>query len=304
MTISCGKALDDLEKKLGNLKPGEGPGARCAMPLPPAALRELERGPGPANALMPNSILPRARSILGLGGWVVCHAHPDAMLGFVAVSRRVSSGRLTQYAWDRLVPWARYLVNTKELLLTLRKCPAMADAAFISDSSLLNGPAPGSSYGGACMQFAKGDPAVAETVMSGAILARCMAPPKLGGSSAAAELIMATVAVKEAIAHRIQAAELRQGPWGATPLYLDALAVLHGTAADQVSREVKYLAAKLAIVKAARSEGKFKRGRLLGLRVTPPARPSSGVGATAGANGAKAEADRARSASPGPATGT
>ena len=154
------------------------------------------------------------------------------------------------------------------------------------------------------MQFAKGDPAVAETVMSGAILARCMAPPKLGGSSAAAELIMATVAVKVAIAHRIQAAELRQGPWGATPLYLDALAVLHGTAADQVSREVKYLAAKLAIVQAARSEGKFKRGRLLGLRFTPPARPSSGVGATAGANGAKVEADRARSASPGPAPGT
>ena len=52
---------------------------------------------------MPDSIFPRARSILGLGGWIVCHARPDAMLGFVAVSRRVSSGRLTQYAWDRLV---------------------------------------------------------------------------------------------------------------------------------------------------------------------------------------------------------
>ena len=82
----------------------------------------------------------------------------------------------------------------------MRKCPAKAGAAFFSDSSLLNGPAPGSSYGGACA-----------------------VPPKLGDSSAAAELIMATVAVKEAIAHRIQAAELRQGPWGATPLYLDAL---------------------------------------------------------------------------------
>ena len=131
----------------------------------------------------------------------------------------------------------------------MRKCPAEAGAAFFSDSSLLNGPAPGSSYGGACMQFAKGDPAVAETVMSGAIWARCMVPPKLGDSSAAAELIMATVAVKDAIAHRIQAAELRQGPWGISPLYLDALAVLHGTAVDQVSREMKYLAAKLAIVK-------------------------------------------------------
>ena len=50
---------------------------------------------------------------------------------------------------------------------------------------------------------------------------------------------MATVAVKEAVAHRIQAAEFRQGPWGPTPLYLDALAVLNGTAADQVSQEMK-----------------------------------------------------------------
>ena len=135
-----------------------------------------------------------------------------AMLGFVAASRRVSSGRLTQYAWGRLVQWARYLVNTKELVITMRKCPAKADAAFFSDSSLLNGPAPGSSYGGACMQFAKGDPAVAGTAMSGAIWARCLVPPKLGDTSAAAELTMATAAVKKAIAHRIQAAELRQGP--------------------------------------------------------------------------------------------
>ena len=98
VTISYGKALDDLEKKLGNLNPGGGPGARCTVPLPPAVLRGLERRPGPANALLPDSILPRARSILGLGGWVVCHARPDAMLGFVALSRRVSSGRLTQCA--------------------------------------------------------------------------------------------------------------------------------------------------------------------------------------------------------------
>ena len=54
------------------------------------------------------------------------------------------------------------------------------------------------------------------------------------------------------------AAELRQGPWGPTPLYLDALAVLHGTTADQVSREMKYLAAKLSAVQEARSQDKIK----------------------------------------------
>ena len=101
--ISCGKALDDLKAKLGSLQPGEGPGARCTVPLPAAALRELVRGPGPTNALMPDSILPCARSNLGLEGWVVCHARPDAISGFVTVSRQVSSGRLTQYARGRFV---------------------------------------------------------------------------------------------------------------------------------------------------------------------------------------------------------
>ena len=42
---------------------------------------------------------------------------PDAMLGLVVVSRRVSPGRLTKYAWDRLIQWARYLVNTKDIHL-------------------------------------------------------------------------------------------------------------------------------------------------------------------------------------------
>ena len=62
------------------------------------------------------------------------------------------------------------------------------------------------------MQFATGDPAVAKTAMSGAIWTRCLVPLMPGGSSGAAELIMAPVAVKEAVAHRTQATELRQGP--------------------------------------------------------------------------------------------
>ena len=45
----------------------------------------------------------------------------------------------------------------------MRKCPLGTGAAFFLDSSSLNGPVPGSSYGGACMQFATGDSAVAET---------------------------------------------------------------------------------------------------------------------------------------------
>ena len=73
---------------------------------------------------------------------------------------------------------------------------------------------------------------------------------------------MASVPVKEAVAHRTLATELRQGARGPIPLYLDALAVLYATAADQVSREVKYLAAKLVIAQEARSQGKIKTGKV------------------------------------------
>ena len=180
------------------------------------------------------------------------------------------------------------------------------------------------------MQFATGDPAVAETAMGGAIWTRCLVPRELGDSTAAAELIMASHAVKEAVAHRILATELRQGPRGPTPLYLDALEVLHGTAADQVPREMKYLAVKMTSAAKARSQGKikteeideiyhppdiltkplkrkecvFKRGRLLGLSVVPPAKPSSGATTAAGASGAEGKADRARCAPCDPVPGT
>ena len=171
MAIVYRKVLDDLEEKLGGLMPRGGWvggwGGNCIVPLPPAALRQLvEHGPGLEDALMPESALPRARSILGLGGWVVCHARPGAMMDFVAISRRVSPGRLTEYAWDRLIQWARYLVNTKGPQLTMRKCLSRTNAGFFSDSSSLNGPVPGSSYDGACMQLATGDPVVAESFIS------------------------------------------------------------------------------------------------------------------------------------------
>ena len=66
-------------------------------------------------------------------------------------------------------------------------------------------------------------------VMSGALWARCLVPCALGDSPAPAELAMATTAVKEAMAHRIQAEELRQEAHGPGRPYLDATAVLHGT---------------------------------------------------------------------------
>ena len=111
---------------------------------------------------------------------------------------------------------------------------------------------------------------------------------------------------------------------------MDALAVLHGTAAEQVSREMKYLAAKLAVVQEARSRGKtktrkidesfhpadiltkplqgrefvFKRGRLLGLKAVPPAKPSSSAAVATGVGSVEGRADQDRCHPHGPAPGT
>ena len=180
------------------------------------------------------------------------------MLAFVAIARRVSPGRFTEYAWGQLVQWGTYLVKTRDVHLAMRKAAAGAGADFFSNSSALNGPVPGSSCAGACMQYSTGDPALPGTAMSGAIWARCLVPPELGDSAAAEELIMATIASKEVMAYLMQTRELGHEPRAPTALYLDATAVLHGTTKDQVSREMKYLAAMLAIVQQARAHGKIR----------------------------------------------
>ena len=91
----------------------------------------------------------------------------------------------------------------------------------------------------ACIQFSAGDAVLPDKAMSGAIWVRCLVPSQLGDSSNAAELIIAAMATKEVKAYQMQARELGREPRGPTPLYLDAIAVLHGAATGQVSREMK-----------------------------------------------------------------
>ena len=90
-----------------------------------------------------------ARRTLGLEGLVVCHMRHDSMLGFVAISRRVSPGGPTGYAWDRPIQWAGYLVDTKDIQIALHEWPPGTNAPFYSDYTTLNGPVPGGSYAGA-----------------------------------------------------------------------------------------------------------------------------------------------------------
>ena len=223
-------------EKLDGLATRLGAKAQCASPLPPSALRRLEGGVGSDNTLMPESAFPRARRTLGLAGWAVYQAKPDAVLAFVAISRRVSPGRLAEYAWGRLIQWATYLAKTRDVYLAMHEAAAGTDAACFSDSPALNGPVPGCSCAGASIQFSTGDLSLAGRAMSGAIWARCLVPPKPGDCSAAAELVMAAMAAKEVMAYRVQARELEREPRGPPPPYLDATAVLHGTLTEQVLR--------------------------------------------------------------------
>ena len=76
------------------------------VPLPPAALQPLARGPEHDDALLPASFLLRALLVLRLGGQAACRTRPGAMLGFAALSRRLGPGRLTDFVWERLIQWA------------------------------------------------------------------------------------------------------------------------------------------------------------------------------------------------------
>ena len=82
-------------------------------------------------------------------------------------------------------------------------------------------------------------------------------PQTLGDSTAAAELVMTTIAVKKAMAHRIQAEELRQMAHGPSRLHPDATAVLHGAAPIKAMRGTKYLAMELAIAQDANAAKKI-----------------------------------------------
>ena len=131
---------------------------RRTTPLQEGALRQLMDGPGPGRRLLPDSFLPRARRILGLGGWIVDHTRPGGLLGYAARARDPPDhpGAPCPVSLDRIVQWATYLAKTKDLKFTIRQAPPGAEAAIFSDSSTLNGPSPGSSHGGTCQKFSTG----------------------------------------------------------------------------------------------------------------------------------------------------
>jgi hypothetical protein len=155
---------------------------------------------------------------------------------------------LTVAVWDALIRWAHYLVQTRHLALILR--PPVQGANFLActDSSLINGPVTSvptldvasASYGGFALFFEG----------SGAFSVECFSPRRLADSSAGSELIMATWAGKSVIAFRMLGSELGLQRAVPTTLEIDASAVTDGAAMERVSRQQRFQAARIAMLRS------------------------------------------------------
>ena len=193
-------------------------------------------------ALVSEPIREAARSLLGLAGYCIGMFRPDGALAYAALGQQVASN-FTGYAWRSALQLAAYLTSTADMALTFRR--SGKPAVGYADSSSMNGGA-GQSWGG----YAIGRPG------SGLTSFRCLSPRHLSDSSGGNELIVATLLLKERIGERIASAELGLLPPGkATILFMDASAVLSGVAMDRVSRESRYLATRLAMLRQAVSDG-------------------------------------------------
>jgi hypothetical protein len=84
---------------------------------------------------------------------------------------------------------------------------------------------------------------------SGAFSVECFSPRRLADSSAGSELIMATWAGKSVIAFRMLGSELGLQRPVPTILEIDASAVTDGAAMERVSRQQRFQAARIAMLR-------------------------------------------------------
>ena len=168
---------------------------------------------------------------------------PDAYFAFTALATQLATS-FTKAAWDGVLQWASYLLATKELRPTYRRQhDGVRWVAFLG-FSVLNAGA-GQSLGGHCSCYEG----------SGFLNWRCFVPRRQSGSSAAAELIVATSAAKWIPGQQLLSVELRQGQEGPSPLPLDAQAALQGTTAEKIPRDMKYMAARYATLRRTAASG-------------------------------------------------
>ena len=250
------RSLKLLVALQGMLVPFERPRS-CDTPMDPAVVSLLSAPPSESNPLLPERI-DAARSILGLGMYVVRGTRPDGLFAATALAPYVVVN-LTRVVWSALLRWAHYLVDTRETRLLLRPIAPGTLPAFAacSDSSSINYPSPGdsrlaeiptASMGGFSLFFPG----------SGSFLSECRAPKHLTDSSAGAELNIASWAGKAIIPVRMLQKELRLGPSGPTVLEIDASALLDGIAMDKISRKQRFQAARLAMLRMWQDDGVIK----------------------------------------------
>jgi len=214
------------------------PLADCSTPLAGDALRKLPEKPSEANPLMPEEYTEIAQRLTGIAGWICGAYRFDAYLAFVAVAQHVSTN-LTKRVWNAILRWCFYLLDSRDVRLYYHPVGQTTPFDAGADSSCLNGPLPGSSYGGYTVGFPG----------SGAVQFRCLVPSKLADSSAGSETIMACQCVKAIVAMRMLTEELGLKQHAPTPMSLDAKAVIDGTTMDRVSQQSRWLAARQAILR-------------------------------------------------------
>ena len=214
--------------------------------------------------------VPQARSILGLGLYITRNVRTDCLFPALALSQYIVN-HLTEYVWGALLRWAYYLVSTREKCLILRPplpnippspsdppplAHAIPEFSACSDSSLINAPVTSvsmpdiaaASYGGFALYFEG----------SGSFAVECLSPRRLADSSAGAELIMATWAGKSVVAFQMLHRELGMQRLHPTPVQLDASAVMDGVKMEKVSRQQRFQASRLAMLRYWQAERVIK----------------------------------------------
>ena len=187
--------------------------------------------------LMPVQFVSHARSLLGIGGWVAVQVRPEIFFAFVVLSQQIVIN-LSKACWEAVLQWARHLVAHRNYKLTFSGLGLQEDFEFFVDSSLINGPDAGS-LGGYVGCFPR----------SGAFAWRTLCHRSAVDSSMGAELLFAVTAGKAVLGWRMLARELEQASRGPTTLHIDASAVLGALERNVVTRESRFLAARLAMLR-------------------------------------------------------
>jgi hypothetical protein len=242
--------MDSLQKLMDAVPELHKKGISNTAPLPRDALINLRRLPTESNPLLSTTDKAQAWFIQGTVGYVAGKTRPDVQLAFVAISQQFANN-CTAYTRACVFQVALYLLGTRDLTLNFvpppapRGDPMHLQLEGFSDSSALNGD-PGQSWGGGGLA----------SPGSGLISWKAHAPKKPTDSSGAAELIAATFLTKYIQGTRMLAKEtnLRDStPW---TLNLDATATLSGVEMERVSDKMRYVSARLAMLRYAQDDSK------------------------------------------------